>query len=553
MRERRLDTPLLFLAAALIFSLACKLAVIKVGGPWVSIDDRTTFDGGFLAWFGQAPPQRMYLESWIAGILSVGTYALRVLTHAVPGSLGLNIIADAYGDFYRNPDPYALTYRVFVLLLDLAAAVLTWRLARRALGDLWRGWAAVLPPAMFLLTYNTVWGDLVARPDAMLPLFVTAGLLLYFRSDFGRRQGWLLGAGFVLGLGAGLKLHVALAVILLLGDLVRVHGLRAAIRLGWAFAALSLLAFLVSAGIPLFDPLKYVKLRMTNAKDDASPWIKWGHEFITMLRGTGWVVLPLTLGAVLRRGEGSFRRLNPVAASLAFQAVGWLVLFAAIRQLRAYWMLPALPLFYTAAIGFLACLVREQPRRLRPAAVVAALALVVLGTQTVLEVGRFRASDQDGLRSWIRANVARTDPFFVFGFEGLVLPRSTTALATIAAGIERGIAADRASGQPFTERHVKNWEEEVELARQDFLGRRCDDGWEFYSYHTTPFDKYQGLVDMEAMRYIMVEEHFENPPDFPLGAYLAEHFDLVAETTGAGGEGYGLGYRIYARRPGGGD
>ena len=550
MRERRLDTPLAFLAAALIFSLACKLAVIKVGAPWVSIDDRTTFDGGFLAWFGQAPPQRMYLESWLAGLLSVGTYAFRVVTNAIPGSLGLNIVADAYGDFYRHPDPYAHVYRAFVLVLDLAAALLTWRLARRALGDLWRGWGAVLPPAMFLLTYNTVWADIVARPDAMLPLFVTAGLLMYYRSGFGERQGWLLGAGFVLGLGAGLKLHVALAVILMLGDLVRVHGWRRAVRLGWAFAALSLLAFLVSAGIPLFDPLKYVKLRMTNAKDDASPWLKWGHEFITMLRGTGWVVLPLTVAAVVMRGRGSFRRLNPVAASLAFQAIGWLLLFAAIRQLRGYWMLPALPLFYTAATGFLACLAAERPRWRRAAAAVAAVALVVLGAQSVMEVGRFRASAQDGLRTWIRANVARTDPFFVFGFEGLVLPRSTQALATIATGIERGIAADRASGQPFTERHLKNWEEEVELARQDFLGRRCDDGWEFYSYHTTPFDKYQGLVDMGAMRYIMVEEHFENPPDFPLADYLARDFDLVAETTGAGGEGYGLAYRIYARRAG---
>jgi hypothetical protein len=552
MRERRSKLPLLFLAAALLFSLACKLAVIKVGGPWVSIDDRTTFDGGFLAWFGQAPPQRMYLECWIAGVLSVGNYAFRVLSHAVPGTIGLNIVADAYGDYYRNPDTYAHVYRAFVLLLDLAAAGLTWRLARRVFGDLGRGWAAVLPPAMFLLTYNTVWADIVARPDAMLPLFMTAGLLMYYRSDFGRQQGWLLGAGFVLGLGAGLKLHLALAVLLLLGDLIRVHGLRQAIRMGWAFAALSLLAFLVSAGIPLFDPLKYVKLRVTNAKDDASPWIKWGHEFITMLRGAGWVVLPLTVGAMLQRGVGSFRRLNPVAASLVFQSIGWLLLFSAIRQLRAYWMLPALPLFYIAAVGFLACAVRERQRWLRPAVVVAAVAIVSLSVQSVLEVGRFRAADQNGLRAWIRSNVARTDPFFVFGFEGLVLPRSTQALATIAAGIERGIAADRASGQSFTARHVKNWEEEVELARQDFLGRRCDDGWEFYSYHTTPFDKYQGLVDMEAMRYIMVEEHFENPPDYPLAAYLAEHFDLVAETVGAGGEGYGLHYRIYGRRVGGG-
>jgi len=552
MTERRLSWPLIFLAAALALSLAFKLAVIGVGAPWVSIDDRSTFDGGFLVWFGNAPPQRMYLECWMAGALSIGTWVAKVLTDAAPGSLGLNIVADAYRDYYLAPDLYARVYRVFALLVDLAAAVLVWRLARRALGDLWRGWAAVLPPAMFLLTFNTIWADVVARPDGMLPFFMVAGLLMYYRSDFGRNQGWLLGSGVMLGAGAGLKLHMAFAVIFLLADLVRVHGLRAAVRVGWAFAALSLLAFLVSAGIPLFDPLKYVKLRVTNAKDDASPWIKWGEQFLAMLRGTGWLVLPLTIGAVFHRGPLSFRRANPVAASLVFQCIGWLALFASIRQLRAYWMLPALPLFYIAAVGFLVAWAGRRPSWLRMAAGFAALALIVLTTQSVMEVRRFTGVDQNGLRSWIRTNVEPDEPFFVFGYDGLVLPRNTACLATIATGIERGLAADRAARQPFTERHLKNWEEEIELARQDLLGRECAEGWEYYSYFTTPFEKFGDLIDMNAMRYIMVEERFENPVDFPLAAYLAESFDLATETMGAGGEGYGLRYRIYERRVGDG-
>jgi hypothetical protein len=548
MADRRLPCASLFLLAVAIVSLAAKLAVIHVGGPYVSIDDRTMFDGGFLVWFGNAPPQRMYLECWMAGALSIATYVGKILTHSGPGSLGLNLVADAYRDYYLAPDLYAHVYRAFVLLLDMGAAVLAWRLARHALGDAWRGWAAVIAPAMFLWTYNTIWADVVARPDAILPLFMTAGILMYCRSDFGRRQGWLLGAGFVLGLGAGLKLHLAFAVVLLLADLVRVHGVRTAARLGWAFAALALLAFLVSAGIPLFDPLKYVKLRMTNAKDDASPWIQWGEQFITMLRGMGWLVLPLTVGAVLHRGSSSFRRLNPVAASLAFQTVGWLVLFGAIRQLRAYWMLPALPLFYIAAVGFLVGLSRSRPAWRRSAVVVAGIGLLVLGGQSWLEVQRFRAVDQDGLRSWIKGHVRQDEPFFVFGYDSLVLPRSTSCLATIAAGIERGLAGDRAAGPAYTERHLKNWEEEIELARQDLIGRECAEGWEHYSYYTTPFEKYADLIDMNMMRYVMVEEKFVSPPDFPLAAYLAESFEQVAVTTGAGGEGYGLEYRIYVRR-----
>ncbi len=550
MSERRATWPTLALLLVLLLSLAAKLAVLKVGAPFVSIDDRTTFEGGFLVWFGHAPPQRMYLECWLAGLVSVLNFAWRVLSHAAPGGLGLNIVADAYRDWYTAPDSYAHAYRAVAIVVDLAAAFLTWRLARRALGEAWRGWAAVLPPALFLLSYNTVWADVVARPDSMLPLFMVAGLLMYYRSDFGRRGGWLLGAGLAFGAGAGLKLHMAFAVVFMLADLVRVHGPRTALRLGWACALVSVAAFLVSAGIPLFDPLKYVKLRMTNAKDDASPWIRWGEQFVTMLRGTGWLVLPLTVGAVLHRGPRSFRGAGPVAASLVFQAIGWLVLFGAIRQLRGYWMLPAMPLFFIAAAGFLVAMAARRPGWTRPAIAVAAACVLVAAGQSWREVGLLRGSEQDGLRSWIRTNVPHEAPFFVFGYDGLVLPRNTHCLQVVAEGVERGLRADRAAGQDFTSRHLKNWEEQNELRLQDLLGGRCDTGWEYYSYYSTPLDKYAGLVDMEAMRFVMVEENFENPPDFPLATFLAGGFDLVAETVGAGGRGYGLKYRIYQRREG---
>lgn len=548
MSDRRPNIPLVCLIVVFAVSLALKLAVIHVGAPYVSVDDRPLFDGGFLVWFGNAAPQRVYLECWIAGLISVLTWVFKVVTHTVSGSLGLNVVADAYRDYYVTPDAYAHAYRYFVLAMDLTAAGLVYRLARRALADTWRGWAAVLPSAMFLLSYNTIWADIVARPDAMLPLFMTAGLLMYYRSDFGRRTGWLLGAGFTLGLGAGYKLHLVFAVVFVLADLVRVHGLRAALRLSWGFVALAVLAFLVAAGIPLFDPLKYVKLRMANVKDDASPWIKWGEQFVAMVRGTGWLVLPLTVGAIIHRGPASFRRANPVAASLVFQSIGWLILFASIRQLRAYWMLPALPLFYVAAVGYLASVTQVRPSLTRACAVVAALIIIVIAGQSWREVRAFRSSNQDGLRTWVKANVAKDTPFFVFGFDALILPRNTKCLANIATGIERGFARDRAAGLSYTARHVKNWEEECELVLQDMLGRVCTEGYEFYSYYTTPFDKYDGIIDMSRMRYVMVQEHFGSPLDFPLASYLAEHFDPVAETTGAGGRGYGLRYQIYERK-----
>jgi hypothetical protein len=550
--RRRSRAPLWLLAGALALSVGLKLAVIRVGAPYVSIDDKTTFEGGFLVWFGNSPPQRMFLECWISGLLSLLTFAWKVVTHAVPGALTSNLVADAYRDYYGAPDAYAHVYRHFVLVLDVIAAGLSWRLARLALGEAWRGWAAAIAAAMFMLSYNTIWADLVARPDAMLPLFMTGGLLLYYRSDFGRHRCWLLGAGLVLGLGAGLKLHVAFALAFLAADLVRVHGVRHGLRIGLALVLPAILAFAVSAGIPLFDPLRYVKLRVTNAHDDASPWLRWGDQFVTMLRGSGWLTLPLVLGAILHRGPASFRRTNAVAASLVFQSIGWLLLFASLRVLRAYWMLPALPLFYVSAVGFVVAVSGVRPRWSRFAGAILALVLVVMAGQSWREMNLFRRSDQDGLRSWIVQHVRKDEPFFVFGYGGLILPRSTDCMETIAKGIERGLVADRIAGRPFTERHLRNWEEEIDLVLFDYLGRRFPDGYQYYSYFTTPFGKYDDLVDMASMRYVMVEERFENPPDFPLPAYLADHFRLVAETKGAGGRGYGLHYRIYQRADGNG-
>lgn len=540
--------PRIFLAAVFVLSLALKLGVIHVGSPFVTIDDRSTFEGGFLVWFGNAPPQRMYLECWVSGLVSLVTYVLRVLTHAAPGPLGMNLVADAYRDFTLAPDPYAHAYRYLVLMMDMAAAALVYVLSRKALGRSWRGWAAALPAALFLLSYNTIWADLVARPDAQLPLFMMAGLLMYYRSDFGRHPGWLLGAGFVLGLGAGLKLHLAFGIAFLLADLMRVHGLRGGMRLGWGFMAMAVLAFCLSAGTPLFDPLKYVKLRLTNAKDDASPWLKWGHEFIAMLRGTGWIILPFTLGAVLQKGRNQFRRFNPVAASLTFQAIGWLLLFASIRQLRAYWMLPALPLFYVIAVGFLVSLGNWRPSLHKVGAGALVVALAIMSGQSSREMNRFRSFDYNGLRRWVTENVGPGEPFFVFGHEGLTLPRNTECLERIAAGLERGLGADRSAGQSFTERHLKNWEEETGLVLADLLNRSSRSGHEYYSYYSMPFDKYEGLIDMSHMRYVMVERGFVNPPDFPLETYLARDFEQVSEVGAAGGGGYGLTYRVFARK-----
>src|SRR5690606_18771441 len=142
----------------------------------------------------------------------------------------------------------------------------------------------------------------------------------------------------------------AFLAIFLCFDLLRIHGLRIGIKKFILFASVSFFLFCVAAGSVLFDPLVYVKLRFANYRDDASPWIQWGDQFVTILRGTGWLVIPATLaGALMPLSKRTAAR-DQHLQTIAVVAIGWLLLFASIRQMRAYWMLPALPAFYIMAV-----------------------------------------------------------------------------------------------------------------------------------------------------------------------------------------------------------
>lgn len=534
------------LAAALVLSLALKVPHLGLGSPYVTIDDDTAYKGGFLVWFGAAPPQRMYLESWVNGMSSLAVYVGRKAAAGDVRGLGLNLVADAYRDFYNHPETYVKVYRGLMLSVDLATAALLLALGRALLPGRRVRWVSIVAAAMYLLSYNTIWCGIVARPDTLTAFFGTLGLLGYYRSDFGRRRPPFYLAAVAFGLCAGMKLHGAFFVVFILLDMVREHGLHRGLATAVPFVLVAVSAFAVAAGTPLFDPLKYVKLRMLNVADDKSPWIQWGDQVVTALRGAGWLVLPLVVWSAVaawrERADVEQNRLR----SLALLASCWLLLFLGLRQLRAYWMLPALPLLYLAALASLASL-----RRGRLAAAVVAALLLVLGWQSVEQARKLRRVGYGELREWVRTNVRAEEPFFIFGYSALDLPKNTQCMSKTRQGLERGLAADLAAGVPYVERHLKNWEEQSALSLMDLLGFRNEPGWEFYSYFGTPLDRFRGIVDIDDMRYLLVQEGFNSPPDFPLGDYLAEDFDLVAtDVTGNGGGDFGLAYRIYRRKGG---
>jgi len=535
------------LALLFVIALVLKINILEVGAPYITIDDQTAFEGGFLVWFGEAPPQRTYLESWIVGITSLVAYGYAALTQG--HALGVDVVSDAYRAYILDPKPFVFTYRVVSLGMDLLTALLVFLLSVKIFeGQKYQRWLAALSTGCYLLSYNTIWCNVVARPDIPATLFSLLGLSLYFRSDAGVKLGYSLMAAAAFGAAAGLKLHAVFFVFLILLDVLRLHGFRAAIRYGIPFGLTAFLFFCIAAGSVLFDPLLYVKLRVLNMKDDESPWLHWGDQFVTMFRGSGWLALILMIfGVIASRASKDWSKSSRLS-SLLFIACGWLLLFCSIRQLRAYWMLPALPLFYIAAAYGVA-----KIRNKSAAISIGVAMLAVLGWQSLSQFNELKAVQYDQLQTWVQKNVSKDSPIYILGFESLFLPKSDAAMLAQRLGLHRKIEEALKNGDPYTMRHIQMWEEEAALHLQDLLGSRPLAGFTYYSYFGTPLAEYSGIVEFKDMQYVMLQEHFDLSTEPSLAIELKHSFELVAsQLVGPGGGKNGLRYEVYKRKQAGG-
>lgn len=538
-----LSSPKAFaLIAVFVTAFLLRNAVIGVGAPYITIDDETAFEAGFLVWFGQAPPQRMYVESWLYGITCLSVYLVKSFSGLATGQLGINFVAEAYRDFTSDPRPYVLAFRWLTLLLDLVTAWFVYLVGRRVLGDVWKGWAAVAVSCMFLLSYNTIWSGIVARPDSLLTLFAILGLWLYLRSDSGRSLPWLISSAVLMGIAAGQKLHGAFLAIFVCFDLLRIHGLRQGLRSIILVGGTSFFFFLVFAGSPLFDPLTYVKLRMANYADDHSPWIQWGDQFVALLRGAGWLIPPVVAVGVWFAFARSDRNTNQALKSCAVIAMGWLLLFASIRQLRSYWMLPALPVFYVMAIYAVTRL-----RSVKVGAVIVSCMLAVLAFQSAKQIASLRSAPYTDLRDWVVSRVG-SSPLYILGYDALTLPKNTSCIERTSRIIQLMIEADRADGLSFTERHLKNWEERSTLRLFDFLENRFEPGFEFYDVYSTPPAIFERVVGFDSINVILVQEGFGLDSEPMVRKLIESEFEKDSERTGAGGGDSGLKYTVYVRR-----
>jgi hypothetical protein len=545
-RQQSSLVPYLCLALLALVSLAFKLSVFKLGAPYVTIDDYTLFNAGFLVWFGQAPPQRMYFESWIVGATSIATYLVQLVQSGHLNQLGLNFIADAYRAFHENPTPFVYSYRAAMLVVDMLTAWLVYQTALVVFASQEKArWLGVFAAGLYLFSYNTIWCNIVARPDTVTAFFAILGLFFYFKSDAANRKGYLYLSAIALGCATGFKLHAALFVVFVVIDLFRQLEWRKAIAVIFPFGLIAVTLFMVVAGSPLFDPLLYVKLRALNAIDDASPWLKWGDQFAVVLRGTGWVITPalIGLGAMI---IGKRLPAQPHVRSVFFIALCIMGFFFCIRIMRAYWMLPALPLFYIAA-SYLLVLIKDK--RLR--AVFVATCFSIFIGQCYQQVDSFSKAQYNQLQNWVSEHVSTSAPIYIVGYDTLFLPKNSQALANQKRVIERQLEKALADGEDFTSRHVRQWEERSQLQLIDMLNTTSAKGFNYYSLNAAPIEDLQGIVDFSAIQYFVVDPAYKTPEAKAIVEKLQVNFSKVARVTAPGGKAGtgGLAYDIYARNP----
>jgi hypothetical protein len=534
---------ILLIAFSVAFAL--KLLNIKSGGPQIMIDDYTLYDGGFLVWFGNAPPQHAYFECWLNGISSLLTFAIKCLYYKqYQLLLTIELVPNAYRDFYNHPDIYYSVYRFLLCLVDLTTAFIVYLSAKLVLRDLWKDFAAALVAILYLFTFNTYWCLLMGRPDTLVSLFASLGIYYYLKSEYDHRSPYFLFAAAYLGVAAGLKLHGAFFAIFVVLDLLRVRGLKAAIRPTFTLIPIALFLFVVSDGALLFDPLKYVKARLLTFKDDYSPYLYWGQQFLVMLRGSSWIIIPVLLCSIrvlLPKHQHSF---DQKLRSIVFISFCWLLLFVLIRQLRAYWMLPALPLFYISSIYVLTTIHHATFKKLLTSSF-----LLIFFILSISQVQSIYTTEHNQLRNWIFSNVSPNQRFYILGFAVSSLPRNTTCIQYIRTKLTSGLETDINLGLGFTYRHVKNWEENSTLKLFDLLNNVSTTGYIYYDYYNHPLDYYHDIVSLHDMDFIVLQENFPWRNDPNIKDIILNHFSMLAECTAEGGEGYGMKHWIYRKNP----
>src|SRR5690606_1946380 len=133
--------------------------------------------------------------------------------------------------------------------------------------------------------------------------------------------------------------------------------------------------------------------------------------------------------------------------------------------------------------------------------------------------------------SWISENVEPQEPFYMLGYMAVNLPRNTTAIQNQRAGIERMLSEPITSGESFTHRHIRLWEERSHLKLLDMLNFQSDTGFNYYGYFVSSPTVFADIVPFDTLQYVFLQQGFSLKEEPEIAAKLQTDFAMITTVT----------------------
>ena len=171
--------------------------------------------------------------------------------------------------------------------------------------------------------------------------------------------------------------------------------------------------------------------------------------------------------------------------------------------------------------------------------------------QCFFQTQEFKNAHYAELKTWVKQNVNAADAIYILGYDTLFLPCNTLCLHNRKIAIERLLASAITDNEPFTHRHIRQWEERTRLMFIDMLNTTSDVGFNYYALNTSPLETLNGLVEFRDIRYFLVLQGYSTPESDKILPRVKREFTFITTANAPGGKAGtgGLPYDIYARKP----
>jgi hypothetical protein len=166
--------------------------------------------------------------------------------------------------------------------------------------------------------------------------------------------------------------------------------------------------------------------------------------------------------------------------------------------------------------------------------------------QSYIQSSAFKNVPFNEFQTWVKSTVKKDEKLFIFGYDALFLPLSPQAVTNVSNGYHLIMDKAKLSGESFTERHVRFWEERSKIKLFDMY-KPNGNTYTYYSYYKTPLSEFSELIKFNEMDYLAVLDGF-SAEDIDLNFLIKSQYIFLKSVVGPGGGGSGLTYSIYKKR-----